>query len=237
MILAVHNYEQAHEVLPPGVVNPDGPVKNEPKGYHMGWMVQILPFVDQVNVYRHFDFAAGVYDPQNSTARSVALSVFICPSSASAERINNVGVSSYAACHNDVEAPIDSDNTGVFFLNSRIRTERIEDGSSNTIFLGEKVVEQGHLGWASGTPSTLRNMGSILNAGTSRAMFLSGTSDEPAVPPKLLDVGGFSSVHTGGAQFAFGDGSVRFISQNANLTILQHLANRADGSLLSVDDY
>src|SRR5882762_1923016 len=62
LILAVHNYEQSHEVLPPGVVNDDGPIKTEPKGYHFSWLAQLLPFVDQNNVYKHIDFRAGAYD-------------------------------------------------------------------------------------------------------------------------------------------------------------------------------
>ena len=45
----------------------------------------------------------------------------------------------YAACHNDVEAPIDAKNTGVFYLNSATRYEDITDGTSFTIFVGEKL--------------------------------------------------------------------------------------------------
>src|SRR5689334_12018810 len=48
--VAVQNYESAHEVLPPGVINPTGPIQNSAKGYHVGWMVQILPFIEQKNV-------------------------------------------------------------------------------------------------------------------------------------------------------------------------------------------
>ena len=33
------------------------------------------------------------------------------------------GVSSYAGCHNDAEAPIATTNNGVFFLNSQLRLE------------------------------------------------------------------------------------------------------------------
>src|SRR2546428_13684422 len=77
--IALQNYADAHEVLPPGVVNPDGPIKHEAKGYHFSWLVQILPFVDQNNLFRHFDFSSGVYDPPNTTARSVAVAVYFCP--------------------------------------------------------------------------------------------------------------------------------------------------------------
>src|SRR5829696_3130788 len=51
--LALHNYESAHEVLPPGVVNPTGPIQNTPHGYHFSWLTQILPYIEQTNVHRH----------------------------------------------------------------------------------------------------------------------------------------------------------------------------------------
>ena len=80
--------------------------------------------------------------------------------------MGGVGVSSYAACHHDVEAPIDVENHGVFYLNSSIRHEDIPDGSSYTIFVGEKRIASQDLGWLSGTRATLRNTGTPLNAGS-----------------------------------------------------------------------
>ena len=53
--LALQNYESAHEVLPPGVVNLTGPVLDQPKGYGFGWMTQILPYIEMRNVYNHFN--------------------------------------------------------------------------------------------------------------------------------------------------------------------------------------
>lgn len=43
---------------------------------------------------------------------------------------------------------------------------------------------------------------------------------------------GFSSDHTGGAQFLLGDGSVRFISENVDMTTYQRLGLVADGQVL-----
>src|SRR5687767_14368808 len=42
--LALHNYEFHFESLPPGVTNPDGPIRNEAKGQHVSWIVEILPY-------------------------------------------------------------------------------------------------------------------------------------------------------------------------------------------------
>jgi prepilin-type processing-associated H-X9-DG protein len=54
----------------------------------------------------------------------------------------------------------------------------------------------------------------------------------PAAP---LYVGGFASSHAGGVNFAFGDGSVRFLSDSIAPSALEQLANRKDGELPEED--
>ena len=62
-------------------------------------------------------------------------------------------------CIRDREKPIDAKDNGVFFLNSRVRYDDITDGSSHTIFIGEKLPDGWDLHWLSGTRATLRNTG------------------------------------------------------------------------------
>ena len=78
--IALGNYVSTHEVLPPGVVNDKGPIQNVPRGYHFGWAVQILPFLEQRNLYRQFDFRHGLYEGRNVTVQSGRMSTFLCPS-------------------------------------------------------------------------------------------------------------------------------------------------------------
>jgi len=47
-----------------------------------------------------------------------------------------------------------------------------------------------------------------------------------------LWVGGFGSLHPGGAQFCFADGSVRFLSENIDPEIYENLGHRADGAMM-----
>jgi prepilin-type processing-associated H-X9-DG protein len=51
-----------------------------------------------------------------------------------------------------------------------------------------------------------------------------------------LAVGGFASSHTAGVNFAFGDGSVRFISDDISASLLGRLANRADGQIVDAKE-
>ena len=78
--VALHNYEAAYEVLPPGVVEAKGPVRSEPIGYHVGWMVQILPYIEEDVTFNHVDFSKGVYQKTNAPVRAIPIELFICPS-------------------------------------------------------------------------------------------------------------------------------------------------------------
>ncbi|HEV3344070.1 MAG TPA: DUF1559 domain-containing protein [Pirellulales bacterium] len=54
----------------------------------------------------------------------------------------------------------------------------------------------------------------------------------PSGTPGALVVGGFESQHVTGAQFAFGDGSVRLLSQDIDVVTYQRMGHRCDGELL-----
>ncbi len=246
--IALHNYEMARECLPPGSVDPNRPIRNEAKGYHVGWLVATLPYLDQMNTYRAFNFADDVYSPANNGPRGVKINILFCPSNSAMTQTAGLGMTTYAGVHHHVEAPIDIDNTGVLFLNSSIRYRDIDDGVSNTIFVGEHS-DVDPLGWASGTRATLRNGGFISGGGgglrpgpgpaaqVRPAFGAAGLDPGAKIAPlgsaeaNVLEVGGFGSSHAGGAHFLVGDGSVRFISQNITPQIFQNLANRKDGEL------
>jgi prepilin-type processing-associated H-X9-DG protein len=141
--------------------------------------------------------------------------------------------------HHDVDQPIDADNHGIFFLNSAVHYDDIRDGSSHTIFCGERTSDlQQDLGWMSGTRSTLRNTGLPINAAIrsqQRGLSSAGKLDAPGAEVAAI-VGGFGSQHPGGAQFAFGDGHVQFLSETVTEDVYRLLGHRADGKLLAHPD-
>lgn len=227
-------------MLPPGCVNPTGPIKHEPKGYHVSWIVQILPQLEQQNFFSMFDFQHGVYDPQNAIVNTQNLPLLRCPSTGAGGA--RPGITNYAGNYHDIEAPIDADNNGVLFLNSSIKLDDVTDGTSHTAYVGETA--GGALGWASGTAATLRNGG--LNALSADALtYLNLPGSQSPVGPlvdsqgrpldPLLIVGGYSWNHQVGFHLGMGDGAVRFVSREISRDLMRRLMHRSDGEL--IDDF
>ena len=230
--IAMHNYEMGFEMLPSGTVNLTGPIHNSEEGYHMSWLVQLLPAIEQAALFGTINFNESVYAPANAGARAVSISSFQCPS----DDRQSVGASSYAGCFGGNDVAIDMNNNGLLFLNSGVGYQEIRDGASNTILAGEKIMVAGlrDLGWMSGTMSTLRNTGVAINKGwdVGGPNATRNGSMTPLPAPSDTATSGYSSRHTGGAQFVFADGSVRFLSENIDLATYSNLGNREDLSTL-----
>ncbi|MBM4074111.1 MAG: DUF1559 domain-containing protein [Planctomycetes bacterium] len=157
--IALHNYAMCHEVLPPGSTNPTGPIVNvaDETQYHMSWIVQILPYLEQQNVYNYVDFRSSVYSTANTPVRTRRIQILYCPSAPSIGGETDLA-SNYCGIHNDFETPIDEKQNGVLYLNSSIHYEEVTDGSSNTIYVGEAEVDKlTTMGWMTGTRDSLRN--------------------------------------------------------------------------------
>jgi len=234
--LALQNYDSAHGVLPPGTTDKRGPIPNRPEGNHISWLVHLLPYVEEGNTFKRIDIAAGAYDKTNAAVRAINFPLFACPSYGGVYRSPSDAstgpgtwtTSNYAACHHDVEAPIDADNHGVMYLNSRVSQRDVTDGTTNTIYLGEKLGDARDLGWMSGTRATLRNTGTPRNT----VPFRDEEGGRAKPPADDLAVGGFESAHPGICNFLFGDGRTMTIDRSIDPKVFQQLGSRADGQLL-----
>ncbi|HWL10805.1 MAG TPA: DUF1559 domain-containing protein [Planctomicrobium sp.] len=236
--LAIHNYHQAHQMLPPGSVNPTGPVYTGGPGYNMGWIPQILPFIDQSSLYHKIDFNQSANAPVNLSLIGYTPSLLFCPSSVGRTH-------AYVGCHHDEEAPIDTTNNGVLYLNSSLHLRDLTDGQQSTLLLGE-VLAIGS--WLEGSRGTLRNASSpgtlndykVYQDQRHQAEFSQSGIEEiedPLKPDPRLIVGGFSSSHNGLVNCCFADGSVRKIAFNIDMTVFRNLANRHDGELIDLGSF
>ena len=247
--IALHSYEFAQEEFPAGVTNPTGPIKNNEVGKDVSFLVEILPHIEQMGIAIRFDKSLGAYDAANAPAREQIIETYQCPSNYVSGQNEDLtaGISCYAGCYNSTEAPIDKDNDGVLYMNSRTKFSDIVDGSSNTILVGEYNPDEKSLGWASGTNATLRNTdegfagsddyyAGRYSGGYNSSDFGNDEDDDldgenleaEAEPDPLLVAGGFGSQHTGGANFCFASGSVRFLSTSIDQKLFRNLGNKAD---------
>ena len=114
------------------------------------------------------------------------------------------------------------------------RLNAIQDGLSNTIFVGEvRPMCSWHNdnGWATsnnghGYSSTL------IPINYDSCTRDSSTTDNCRRYCNWNTEAGFRSAHPGGAQFGFGDGSVRFLSESIDHEDYQRLGAKADGEVL-----
>lgn len=222
--LAMSSYSSRNGHYPIGTLAAEGPIRNEPDGYHHNWISGLLPMMDARAVYETLDRSVSVYATVNDQVRSLRLPAVQCPT-ANDIRENS---SCYAGLHASTETGIDEDNDGVFRLNLAVRDEDITDGLSQTVFLGETLNRFDlDLGWLSGTRSTLRNAGHAINAERNK---IRGPIDINQKIPATY-VGGLASDHPGGVYLLMGSGEYQFRSDSMDQKLLRQLASRSDGGI------
>jgi prepilin-type N-terminal cleavage/methylation domain-containing protein/prepilin-type processing-associated H-X9-DG protein len=140
-----------------------------------------------------------------------------------------------------------------------IRISDVPDGLSNTIMLGETLVGQNEFqrwgntwGWTGYNSVSQGQTIQPINWPINTSTFGIGTVDDadgagwtscsancPGIDPTNCVwnwhvTWGFKSNHSGGANFCFGDGSVRFLQQNIDMGTYQYLGCRNDGQAVSL---
>jgi prepilin-type processing-associated H-X9-DG protein len=118
-------------------------------------------------------------------------------------------------------------------LGVRMNMASMSDGTSNTIMIGEVLPEdQDHMGWSghwshfNGGQAHISTIVPI-NYRTNRRV---ACDQDPQRSFQNWNLSfGFKSHHSGGVNFLFGDGTVRFVTQNIDHRTYQLLGCRNDG--------
>src|SRR5215204_3416027 len=76
--LALHNFHDTNNVLPASGWTQAGP--GNPAGKFVGWRPLILPFIEQENLQRLYDFSGNWWEGSNLAAAAVPVRVYQCPS-------------------------------------------------------------------------------------------------------------------------------------------------------------
>jgi prepilin-type N-terminal cleavage/methylation domain-containing protein/prepilin-type processing-associated H-X9-DG protein len=227
------------------------------------WLASILPMLDQQALWSSGGIPETRLN-SSSSART-AVSVFLCPSdlsasSATALQTSNyfrtptqVAFTSYMGVHGSNFCWGDWANPGLAGSSCEpwefgdgalpamswlrpIGWNSFVDGTSSTLMIGENVYRPEISGadrfgvgfsWAH-----------TIEATASAAMPINARRPDgsPYSAAEWEGLNGFFSRHTGGAQFAFADGSVRFLGENMSLGLYRSLATLA-GQELSANDF
>jgi len=228
--LALHGYASANDAFPPGY---------KALGYAAGWGwgAYILPHLEQKTIYDGLGvptqlIGQGLNPAPPTPLSQTRLSVFICPNDTGPDlnvlKRNHAKSNYRGICGPSIPAFFiaDTDYGGVLFQNSRIRIMDIADGTSNTLALGECILDE-----ATGKVAALW-VG--MESSTTGSVYVSDVFW--SVDDKDFRINGpgaqaFGSRHTGGAYFGFCDGSVRFLRDTTDVRQIQILAGRDDGQI------
>jgi prepilin-type N-terminal cleavage/methylation domain-containing protein/prepilin-type processing-associated H-X9-DG protein len=212
------------------------------------WAALLLPYVEQQNIESRGVLAAQRED----------VTVFLCPSDPRYAMPSDgghykylgdrFGLTSYLAVEGSVYARGPSDTNlnlefggpkdGILYRSSDTRLTDVTDGTSNTVMLGERPpspspeLDWGWWAW-SAYDSALAVVDSrnLINLSCPKpSVYGSARIDDPC------GVHHYWSLHPGGANWLFGDGSVRFVSYSA-APILPALATRAGGEVVDSSSY
>jgi prepilin-type N-terminal cleavage/methylation domain-containing protein/prepilin-type processing-associated H-X9-DG protein len=233
--LALHGYHDIHETFPPG-----GASSGRLYPF-LSWMGRILPHIEQDALWRQVQddyrkypdpfIAPGPGYPSGATV----LRLYICPADPQPPLYINPegpddrwGKASYCAVSGRNYYTLD----GIFYTDSRTRLTDIKDGTSNTIMVGERPSYDANPGWFGGLHVLGVNELPIWGPDTCPIP----TAFGPGRPDNDCDIYRFWSYHTGGGNFLFADGSVRFLPYSAS-RVLPQLATRSGGEVISGSDF
>jgi prepilin-type processing-associated H-X9-DG protein len=133
---------------------------------------------------------------------------------------------------------------GIFFQDSKIRLEDVTDGTSNSFLFGERFHYDPEFDrltypsfpypigkWGTWTAAFAVSGGSLIDHMLSTPVLINYQMPPSGSTGEINDrLCAFGSGHPGGANFAFADGSVRFLSDQTRLTALQAPAPAGNSS-------
>jgi prepilin-type processing-associated H-X9-DG protein len=206
-----------------------------------GPFLALAPFLEQRAAFDAFNFSFGIFDVPNATVHGVGITTLWCPSDPTVAESQTIGVGdpfnywgppmtfAYTSyCGNQgpwlmwwwtADPAILNQNLGLFHRQSAISLAHVTDGLSQTILFGERAhglldqnVARDFNWWTSSVVDT--NFMTWYGINPHHRLLADSETGPFSFAPSVST----SSFHSGGANFAFADGSVRFLKVTIDST-------------------
>lgn len=253
LVLSMHNYHDVHRRFPFSRTT-NGPAHN--------WAAFLLPYVEQQNLAKTYDWNVDWNDPINADAIKVPLTMYMCPSTPGGSGRQDTLPSGFVTAPTDYSPPVwiadsayelgliptTTTGRGVPAPGKCIRIAEVTDGTSNTLMFCEDAgrpdfyVRGGHgpqnnnPGGGNMSVSNGRVIGSGWADTINSIPLHTFTNDGLSVPgPCAINCTNNNeafSFHTGGINAGFADGRVRFLAENIHLPTYAALITRASGEVI-----
>lgn len=256
--LAAHNYHDVHLCLPPAGIH--NATVDPSQAWH-SFHTYVLPYIDQGNLYDSMRIDLTIFSnlpapvsPLDIRAGETQIPVFRCPSAPGnglrdyTEDVVGPGVlpantvvgatTDYAVCDGigsdfaDLIGPDEPDGeTGLVRFNRAMKFRNCTDGTSNTALLWEDAgrPDVWQLGQNTGGVNSSGGWFDMQTEFYIHGSSLDGSGGRCAINCTNEDE--VYSFHTGGAQLALADGSVHFISENADFAVIAAYVSCAGGEI------
>jgi prepilin-type N-terminal cleavage/methylation domain-containing protein/prepilin-type processing-associated H-X9-DG protein len=230
--LAVASYESSNGCFPPGCLPRGFSIAQNGTNQDFSVFVRLLPYLEQQTAYNSANMSLMSMNWENMTLSAIGVATLWCPSDyavTTSYGLYNVTSSGqqvqvgyyWGTSYSAVTGPWEWDlfnlvpgtldqlvpgegqriaQLGPIYALSSIRVAQVSDGLSNTLLLGETADTGWPRWWTWGDGDNT----------------LVGTSAGPNFNTMALPFSNVNSLHPGGANCTFGDGSVKFIKNSIN---------------------
>jgi prepilin-type N-terminal cleavage/methylation domain-containing protein/prepilin-type processing-associated H-X9-DG protein len=233
LVIAMDLHEGQHRGFPIGCVGcmATSPADGTPPASlrFIAWNVQLLPHIEEQELWRQFDFTTRSFLPPNKAIGANVISTFLCPSTESTEVLSPKGLwkgmafTDYGGIYG-VEGPghdVDSNNSdasqwlrtdslGVMLYEVPVTRREITDGLSKTVSIaeasGRRISQETE--WANGHNVFAQEASTPING-------------------PLVQINEIGSPHPGGASLSFCDGHVEFVNESIEQRALNAMLTKA----------
>jgi prepilin-type N-terminal cleavage/methylation domain-containing protein/prepilin-type processing-associated H-X9-DG protein len=259
--LACHNYADVNKsAFPPAWTLTPSPLN----GGH-AWGTHVLPFLEQDNLFRQYDMKIPMMTAGNIAVISQRVKTFECPSSPTQNRLYNENIPAgalpglpalawqawagdYTATSGILGNTLNACFTpagggareGAMVFNLPTAIVAIQDGTSNTILVGELAARPAVYRQRRQVATTVIASGAGWGDPLNGECWFAGSladgtgSNGPCVVNCTNERGrGLYGFHTGGANVALCDGSVRFLSESMRNCTFAFMVTKAKGDIVN----